>query len=124
MDISNQEYYLDPETWPEFMRTALLPVPPSGQAAWPDSAVTETPVNAPNASIPAGLLLTMMPRPPSQAPDQDGAAPLFMQSAMMPAPPSTPMLVPDTVGALSLADEASEAQAARLAAAMTTSSTG
>src|SRR6266545_4961304 len=31
-----------PETWPEFMRTALLPVPPSGQAAWLDSAVTET----------------------------------------------------------------------------------
>lgn len=70
----DEEYYdsyLDPDTWPPFMRAGLMPAPPS---AWPDVAATEA---------------------PQQAPDQDAAASLFMRSAMMPTPSSGPVLWPD-----------------------------
>jgi hypothetical protein len=74
-DPEYHHYYLDPAMWPEFMRAGLMRAPPS---AWPDAAVPDALINAPDVGMPAGLLLPMMPRASQQAPDQDAAAPLFL----------------------------------------------
>ncbi len=52
-DQDYDDYVLDPEMWPEFMRVGMTPVPPSGQM-WPDADATDVSVNAPDAGSGSG----------------------------------------------------------------------